>query len=96
MHLNKENENVLKEVILLRIVQLWRMENFEPKVSDQFQEIVEGIDIPCNLQVPEQPPDWLDKEAFCRGQQYFRENRVSVILGCLRNLVAGLLIQNLW
>ncbi len=65
-------------------------------VSKELEEILEGIDIPCNLQVPEEPPVWLDKEAFYRGQQYFRDNRVSVILGCLRNLVAGLFIQNLW
>ena len=65
-------------------------------VSNEFKQMMEGIDIPSNLQVPDQPPVWLDKEAFFRGQTYFRENRISVILGCLRNLVSGLLIQNLW
>ncbi len=65
-------------------------------VSEEFKEIVEGMEILCDLHVPKEPPVWLDKDSFFRGQQYFKDNRVPVMVGCLRNLVIGLFVQSLW
>jgi hypothetical protein len=36
--------------------------------SQEFKDLMEGMDIPCDLVVPAKPPDWLDKDAFFRGQ----------------------------
>ena len=64
--------------------------------SDEFKELIEGMDIPCDLVIPKQPPEWLDKDAFFRGQRYFFDNTSSVLITCARSLITGLFIQTLW
>ena len=67
---------------------------YEP--SEEFKELIESMDVPCDLVVPKVPPEWLDKEAFGRGQKYFFENTCSVLITCARSLITGLFIQTLW
>ena len=62
----------------------------------QLDELAEGIDIPCELKVPNDPPKWLDKEKFKRGREFFEKNQLSVFVSNYRNLVLGLSISNLW
>ena len=62
----------------------------------QLDELAEGIDIPCKLKVPSNPPIWLDKEKFKRGREFFEKNPLSVLVSNYRNLVLGLSISNLW
>ena len=59
-------------------------------------ELAKGINVPCDLKVPDNPPEWLDKEKFHRGRKFFRENALSVLMSNFRNLVIGLSIPNLW
>ena len=69
---------------------------FEKEASDEFQDLVEGMDIPCDLVIPKSRPVWLDESAFFRGQKYFFDNTCSVFATCLISLITGLFIQNLW
>lgn len=59
-------------------------------------QLAEGIDVPCNLSVPAKPPDWLDKDKYNRGRQFFIDFPMSVLMSNFRNLVIGLSIPNLW
>lgn len=84
-------------VLQILIVQV-KMANLKifQEPCKEFKDLIEGMDIPCDLTIPKEPPKWLDKEAFFRGQKYFHENTCSVIVACLRSLITGLFIQNLW
>ena len=59
-------------------------------------ELSDGIHVPCDLKIPSNPPEWLDKDKFYRGRRFFVENPLSVMLSNFRNLVIGLSIPNLW
>ena len=65
-------------------------------MNTYINELAEGIDEPCDLCVPEQPPPWLDKAKFERGRIFFKENTISVLISNFRNLVVGLSVANLW
>jgi hypothetical protein len=68
----------------------------DERMSDEFKHLIDGMDIPCDLVVPKTPPVWLDQDAFFRGQKYFLDNTCPIFASCLRNLITGLFIQNLW
>ena len=58
--------------------------------------LAEGIDVPCDLQMPKEPPEWLDKQKFERGRECFKQYPFSVLMSNFRNLVIGLSVPNLW
>ena len=64
--------------------------------SPGFQRLLRGIHVDCDLRCPEEPPEWLDKELFKRGQKFFFDNMFGVLISNYRNLVLGLCIPNLW
>ena len=64
-------------------------------MSELLKELAEGIDIPCQLKIPEKPPEWLDKAKFERGREFFIRNPLSVLMSNFRNLVLGLSVVNL-
>ena len=65
-------------------------------MDSYIRELARGIDVPCELKVPAEPPPWLDKEKYERGREFFRQNPLSVFMSNFRNLVVGLSVQNLW
>ena len=62
----------------------------------ELEELAEGMEIPCELKVPSQPPEWLDKDKYNRGRAFFENNTLSILVSNYRNLVMGLSISNLW
>ena len=65
-------------------------------IMSELEELAEGMEIPCGLKVPSQPPEWLDKDKYYRGRAFFENNTLSVFVSNYRNLVMGLSISNLW
>ena len=62
----------------------------------ELSELAKGMEVPCKLKVPSQPPKWLDKDKYNRGRAFFEKNTLSVHVSCYSNLVMGLSISNLW
>ena len=60
------------------------------------KELAEGIDVPCQFEAPRQPPEWLDKDKYEKGKDFFKKNPLSVLLSNFRNLVIGLSVTKLW
>lgn len=54
-----------------------------------------GIDIPCDLEVPKHPPQWLNKELYHQGQNFFWANPYPVLTCSMRSLLIGMSIPNL-
>ena len=47
------------------------------ETSQEFLDMVEaGMDTPCDLRVPNEPPKWLDKQLFFKGQQEWFSQKV--------------------
>ena len=67
-----------------------------PTPSEDFKHLLTGIDIDCDLEVPEDEPAWLDKDLFERGREHYLHNIGGVLAGSFRNLVVGMCIPNLW
>ena len=65
-------------------------------MDSYIHNLAKGIDIPCDLRVPKSPPEWLDKDKYERGRQFFRQNPLSVLMSNFRNLIIGLSVSNLW
>ena len=65
--------------------------------SKRLQELMEGIDVDCDLgSTPKSKPPWLDEALFERGQAFYKANAVGILASNFRNLVIGLSIPNLW
>ena len=64
--------------------------------SSELVDFMEGMHIPCDLQVPEKPPDWLDKEKYMLGRKVYFDYRMGVMISNYRNLIIGLSMPNLW
>ena len=64
--------------------------------NSQLNRLAEGMDIPCQLKVPTEPPKWLDRDKYMRGRRFFENNTLSVLVSNYRNLVMGLSMSNLW
>ncbi len=72
-------------------------ETWKSGISEDLRKLTEGVDLPCHFMAPgKSEPDWLDKQKFREGQQFFRDNPLSVLMSCFRNLVIGLCVPNLW
>lgn len=65
------------------------------EIGDELLEFSEGIDVPCTLKMPNEPPEWLDKQMYDEGRKFFLANSVSVLVCNFRNLVIGLCVPNL-
>ena len=65
-------------------------------MNTYIKEFVKGIDVPCHFEVPSEPPEWLDKDKYEKGKEFFKKNPLSVFLSIIRNLVVGLSVQKLW
>ena len=64
--------------------------------SEDFQRLLTGIDVECDLQVPEEEPAWLDEELYQKGQEHYYNNLGGIYASNYRNLVVGMCIPNLW
>lgn len=67
-----------------------------PEASEDFQRLLTGIEVECDLQVPDKEPEWLDKELFYKGRDHYLQNMGGVYASNFRNLVVGMAIPNLW
>lgn len=65
-------------------------------MNAHIRELAEGIDVPCQFEAPRQPPEWLDKDKYEKGREFFKKNPLSVMLSNFRNLVIGLSVTKLW
>ena len=83
-------------VLKVHNLPLAQLECTMSETMSQLEELAEGMDIPCQLKVPSQPPEWLDKDKYYRGRIFFNDNTLSVMVSNFRNLVMGLSISNLW
>ena len=66
------------------------------QLSDALEDISEGMDEPCQLTVPPDPPPWLDKELFMIGRAFATQNLVPIFMGNFRSLLVGMSLPNLW
>ena len=64
--------------------------------SSELVDFMEGMHILCDLQVPEKPPDWLDKDKYMLGRKVYFDYRMGVMISNYRNLIIGLSMPNLW
>ena len=64
--------------------------------SRDLEDLMAGMDIDCDLQVPEELPPWLDKEKYLRGRNVFESYRLGIVLSNYGSLIIGLCIPNLW
>ena len=65
------------------------------EINSDLLEMADGIDIPCDLQVPLSPPPWLDRDLFCLGQKFFWNNPYTVLICSMRSLLIGMSLPNL-
>ena len=65
-------------------------------MASNLEELACGMHEQCDLKVPSEPPEWLDKDKYLRGRKFFMENALSVFMSNFRNLVIGLSVPNLW
>ena len=65
-------------------------------MASNLEELACGMHEQCDLKVPSEPPEWLDKDKYLRGRKFFMENALSVYMSNFRNLVIGLSVPNLW
>ena len=65
------------------------------KLNSDLLQMADGIDIPCDLEVPKNPPPWLDKELFNLGQRFFWNNPYPVLVCSMRSLLIGMSLPNL-
>ena len=71
------------------------MESKVDEINSDLLEMADGIDIPCDLQVPLSPPPWLDKDLFGLGQKFFWNNPYTVLICSMRSLLIGMSLPNL-
>ena len=64
-------------------------------LSEEFQKIVDGMNEPCDLLVPGEPPEWLDRELFEIGRRFYYDNCLGVLFGNFRCLIVGMAVKNL-
>ena len=64
-------------------------------MSDAFIELAAGMDRPCELRVPPEPPPWLDIRLFEIGRDFALNNLISIFMGSFRCLLIGLSVDNL-
>ena len=65
------------------------------QINEDLLQMAEGIDIPCNLELPKHPPPWLDTHLYHEGQIFFWANPLPVMLCSLRSLLIGMSLPNL-
>ena len=65
------------------------------KVNKDLLLMANGIDIPCDLETPKNPPPWLDKDLFHLGQKFFWNNCYPVLVCSMRSLLIGMSLPNL-
>ena len=65
-------------------------------LSAALEEIAEGMEEPCELVVPAEPPPWLDKELFMIGKNFANQNLLAIFMGNFRSLLVGMSLPNLW
>ena len=68
----------------------------DDEISGALREIADGMEEPCPLQVPPDPPPWLDVELYEVGRQFALNNMISIMMGNFRSLIIGMNIPNLW
>ena len=52
----------------------------EDQINKDLIQMADGIDIPCDLEVPKDPPPWLNKDLFHLGQNFFWNNPYPVLV----------------
>ena len=67
----------------------------DEKSNKDLLHMAKGIDIPCALEVPKNPPPWLDKDLFHLGQTFFWNNCYPVLVCSMRSLLIGISLPNL-
>ena len=65
-------------------------------MNTYIKELAEGIHVPCEFEIPNEPPEWLDKDKYEKGREFFKQNPLSVLMSNFRNLVIGLSVSKLW
>ena len=66
------------------------------KVYKKFKEMLEGRNTPSSLRAPEEPPDWLDKEACRKGREYYFSSTASCSISSMEALTLGFCIPNFY
>ena len=66
------------------------------ELSPGLVEIANGMNEPCPLVVPPEPPPWLNRELYLIGQTFAQQNLVPIFMGNFRSLLVGMSLPNLW
>ena len=64
-------------------------------INVDLMQMADGMDIECDLEVPKDPPPWLNKELYHQGQKFFWNNPYPVLVCSMRSLLIGMSIPNL-
>ena len=67
----------------------------DDKINQHLLQMARGTDISCDLEVPKNPPLWLDKDLFHLGQKFFWNNCYPVLVCSMRSLLIGISLPNL-
>lgn len=67
----------------------------EKVYSDALQKLLNTFNEPCELEVPNCPPEWLDKQLFLEGRDFFWKNYFTVVFSSVLNLLIGISLPNL-
>ena len=69
---------------------------FKTGPGPEFEALLAKINDKCELDLPSNPPQWLDKDLFADGAQFFHDYFLIVVLSSIHNFLIGISIPNLW
>lgn len=64
--------------------------------SPEFSQLLLGLEIPCEFEFPASPPDWLDKDLFDVGIQFYHRNMVGILASNGEALIMGLALPTFY
>ena len=65
-------------------------------VSPEFSQLLLGLEIPCEFEFPASPPEWLDKDLFDVGIQFYHRNMVGILASNGEALIMGLALPTFY